>query len=51
MYRYVLPHRVRFLHRFGLKTGIHFAHFGLEFRYGFRGNYGVYVRIYRFYSK
>ena len=32
-YRYVLPpppHREGFLHRFGLKTGIHFAHFGLE---------------------
>ena len=26
--------------RFGLKTGIHFAHFGLESGYGFRGNYG-----------
>ena len=24
------PHRVGFLSRFGLKTGIHFAHFGLE---------------------
>ena len=24
------PHRVGFLRRFGLKTGIHFAHFGLE---------------------
>ena len=24
------PHREGFLHRFGLKTGIHFAHFGLE---------------------
>ena len=31
-YRYVPPYRVRFLRRFGLKTGIHvhFAHFGLE---------------------
>ena len=30
-YRYVLPpHREGFLHRFGLKTGIHFAHFALE---------------------
>ena len=27
---YVSPHRVGFLCRFGLKTGIHFAHFGLE---------------------
>ena len=24
------PNRVGFLGRFGLKTGIHFAHFGLE---------------------
>ena len=29
-YRYEPPHRVGFLRRFGLKTGIHFAHFGLE---------------------
>ena len=29
-YRYVLPHRVGFLHCFSLKTGIHFAHFGRE---------------------
>ena len=29
-YRYVPPHRVGFLGRFGLKTGIHFPHFGLE---------------------
>ena len=28
--RYVPPHRVRFLRRFGLKTGIYFAHFGLK---------------------
>ena len=30
LYRYVPPHRVGFLRRFRLKTGIHFAHFGLE---------------------
>ena len=30
LYRYVPPHRVGFLLRFGLKTGIHFAHLGLE---------------------
>ena len=30
LYRYVPPHRVGFLRRFGLKTGKHFAHFGLE---------------------
>ena len=29
-YRYVPPHRVGFLRCFGLKTGQHFAHFGLE---------------------
>ena len=26
LYRYVPPHRVGFIRRFGLKTGIHFAH-------------------------
>ena len=31
-YRYGPPHRVGFLHCFGLKTGIHFAHFGRERR-------------------
>ena len=29
-YRYVPRQRVGFLRRFGLKTGIDFAHFGLE---------------------
>ena len=29
-YRYVPPHRVGFLRRFGLETGIHFALYGLE---------------------
>ena len=29
-YRYVLPQRVAFLRRFGLKMGIDFAQFGLE---------------------
>ena len=29
-YRYVPYHRVGFLRRFGLKTGIDFSHFGLE---------------------
>ena len=37
MYRYVPPHRVRFWHHFGLKTGIHFAHFGLESGMVFEG--------------
>ena len=31
------PHRVGFLGRFGLKTGIHFAHFGLELGMVFEG--------------
>ena len=42
-YRYVQPQRVTMvfaLGLFGRKTGIHFAHFGLESGYGFRGNYG-----------
>ena len=51
LYRYVLPHRVGFLRRFGLKTGIHFAHFGLESGMVFEGTTGVYERIYRFNSK
>ena len=29
-YKYVWPQRVWFLSRLGLKTGIHFAHFGME---------------------
>ena len=28
--RYLPPHRLGFLRRFGVKTGKHFAHFGLE---------------------
>ena len=47
----VLPHRVGFLRRFGLKTGIHFAHFGLESGMVFEGTTGVYEGIYRFNSK
>ena len=39
-YRYVPPHRVGFLRRFGLKTSIRFAHIGLES--GFKGTTGVY---------
>ena len=34
------PHRVRFLRRFGLKTGIRFAHFGLESGIVFEGTTG-----------
>ena len=37
LYRYVPPHRVGFLRRFVLKTGIHFAHFGLELGMVFEG--------------
>ena len=33
-YRYVLPQRVWFLHRLGLKTGIDLAQFGLESAFG-----------------
>ena len=51
LYRHVPPHRVGFLHRFGLKTGIHLAHFGLESGVDFEGTTGVYERIYRFNSK
>ena len=46
-YRYVPPHRVGFEGLFGLKTGIHFAHFGLESVMVFEGTTGVYERIYR----
>ena len=45
LYRYVPPHRVGFLCCFGLKTGIHFAHFGLESGMVFEGTTGVYGRI------
>ena len=34
------PHRVGFLRRFGLQTGIHFAHFGLESGMVFEGTTG-----------
>ena len=51
LYRYVLLHRVGFLRRFGLKTGIHSAHFGLESVKVSGGITGVYEGIYRFNSK
>ena len=41
LYRYVPPHRVGFLRRFGLKTDIHFAHFGLDSGMVFEGTTGV----------
>ena len=44
-------HLVGFLCRFGLKTGIHFAHFGLESGMVFEGTTGLYEGIYRFSSK
>ena len=50
-YRYVPPHRVWFWRRFGLKTGLHFAHFGLESGVVFEGTAAAYERIYRFNSK
>ena len=51
LYRYVPPHRVGFLHGFGLKTGIHFAHFGLESGTVFERTTRLYERLYRFNSK
>ena len=48
------PHRVGFLRRLGLKTGIHFAHFGLESGMvleGTTGLTGLYERLYRFNSR
>jgi len=50
-YRFVPPQRVGFLRRFGLKTGIDFAYFGLESGIVFEGITGVYERIYHFSSK
>ena len=47
--RCLSPQRV--LRRFGLKTGIDFAHFDLESGMVFEGTTGVYERIYRFNSK
>ena len=45
----MLAHRVGFLRRFGLKAGIHVAHFGLETGMVFEGTTGVYEpRIPRF---
>ena len=48
---HVPPHRVGFLCRFGLKTGIRFAHFGLESDMVFEETTGLYDRLYRFNSK
>ena len=45
------PQGVAFLSRNGLKTGIDFAHFGLELVMDFEEITGVYERIGRFNSK
>ena len=50
-YRYVPPQWVGFLRRFGLKTGIRFAHFGLESGMVFEGTTGVHEGIDRSNSK
>ena len=50
-YRYVPPQRVGYLGRFGLKTGIRFAHFGLESSMVFEGTTGVHEGIDRSNSK
>ena len=52
-YRYVPPQRVGFLRRFGLKTGIDFAHFGLESGMVYKGTTIdiVYQYVGRFNSK
>ena len=51
IYRYVPPHWVGFLCCFCLKTGIHFAHFGLELGMVFGGTKGVYEHTYHLNSK
>ena len=50
-YRYVPRQRVWFLRRFGLKTGINFAHFGLESGIVFKRTEGVEELFYCFNSK
>ena len=51
LYRCVPPRLVGFLLRFGLKTGILLAHFGLESGMDFEGTTGVHERINLFNSK
>ena len=46
LYRYLSPQRVWFLRRFGLKTGMDFAHFCLNRVSVFEGTTGVYERIF-----
>ena len=51
-HRYVPSHRVGFLRRFGLKTGLRaLCLFWSGIRHGFRGNCGVDELIYRFHFK
>ena len=45
------PQRVGFLRRFGLKTGIDFAHIDLESGMVYKGTTVVYQRVRRFNSK
>ena len=45
-YMYVPPPKVRFLNHFDVKTGIHFAHFGMELGMVFEGTMQVYECIY-----
>ena len=47
----VPPQRVGFLRRFGLKTGIDFAYFGLESGKVIERTTGLYERVHRFNSK
>ena len=47
-YRYVQSQKVWFSRRFGLNTGIDFAHYGLESVIVFEGTTGVYERNCRF---
>ena len=49
-YWYVPPQRLGFLRRFGLKTGIDFAHFGLELGMVYEGTTIVYQCVRRFNS-
>ena len=45
------PEKEWFLRRFGRRTGVNFAHFGLESGMVFEGITGVYERVCRFNSK
>ena len=42
----MLPHRVGFLRRFGLKTVIHFIHFGLESPVWFSSELREYMNVF-----